>query len=176
MMVFKVNNSINDIRDFFMQKILYLKIWKGDVLVKSSVSYTIEGYDSYGFVALNKDQGPTDIVWVERGYSEIKVWLRHRSGNEILINLRGQRQTGCSIISMNSSATCEALNKYSKLIISFHPEDNENLKYESNGTYSGLIPLQARQWYGGTTENILVNVSLRDLISEFEPEVSIKED
>ena len=63
---------------------------------------------------------------------------------------------------MNSSTACESSNKYSKLILSFHPEDNENLVFHDNGVYKGIIPLQARQWDSTDSENILINLSLQD--------------
>lgn len=188
-LVFQVNDPIDNIRNYVIRtvldyynpldplfsaandNILELKIWKDYEIRESSVSYTIKDNDNYGFVALYNGQGPVDLVWSEDGYSEVKVFLTHSSGDEILVNLRGQRKTGCSVRTMNSAVACALPDKYSQLVLSFHPEDNENLQYDNDGIYRGAIPLQAKRWGSSTEfENILVNVSLRDLIFASEPE------
>lgn len=179
-MAFKVNDPINNIRNYVIRtvldrydayhipfdidsaEVLDFKIRKIFELKASSVSYTIEGSDNYGFVALYNGQGPLNLVGAEDGYSEVKALLRHPSGDEILVNLRGVRQTECSTRTMNSSVACQSSNKYSRLILSFHPEDNENLAFKDDGIYEGIIPLQARAGNNINTENILINVSLED--------------
>lgn len=186
---FKINDPNKNIRNYVIRtvldfydpydipfdietaQVLDLKIWKDYGLRESSVSYTIEGYDNYGFVAIYNGQGPVELTSAEYGYSEVKALLRHSSGDEILVNLRGVRKTNCSTRTMNSTITCQSSKTYSQLILSFHPEDNEELKFDWDGTYRGIIPLQGRQRKSDTAfENILVNVWLRDLISDSEPE------
>ncbi|MCS3433299.1 hypothetical protein [Klebsiella sp. BIGb0407] len=192
-LTFKVSDPINNIRNYVIRavldyydphdsvfnmsadvdsvEVLNLNIWKNDQLRKSSVSYTIEGIDTYGFVAFYNGQGPVDLIHGEYGYSEVKVFLKNASNDEVLVYLRGERQTACTTRTMNSSVGCGDPHKFSRLVLSFHPEDNEHLKYHQSGLYIGVIPLQARRWGSNTGfEDIQVNVILRDLILDSEPE------
>jgi len=187
-LVFKVNDSIDNIRNYVVRtvldyydpyeipfdiesaEVLDLNIWKYDELRESSVSYTIEGYDSYGFVTFNHGQGPVNLVHADEGYSEVKALLRHSSGDEILVNLRGERDTDCYTRPMNSSIGCESFEKYSRLTLSFYPEDNDNLVFSDEGIYEGIVPLQARKWNSTDTEDILINISLLDPSLNYEPD------
>lgn len=125
----------------------------------NSVSFIINNDDTYGFVVLYKDEGPMQLVGSGNGYSEVKTLLKNASGDEILVNFRAQRYTACSAHTMNSAVSCASSNKYSKLILNYHPEDNDNLVL-SNGIYEGIIPLQAKKWNSTSFENILVKVLL----------------
>lgn len=153
-----------------MIKYINLSIWKN--LVKSSVSSTINGDDSYGFVTYYSSQGPTELTWAESGYSKVEVWLENASGDSVLVNLRGQRKTACSVRTMNSAVLCGSSDKYSQLILSFYPEDNEDLVYKNVGSYIGVIPLQARQYESQDTDtkDIVAVVTLRDLVKDSAPE------
>lgn len=126
---------------------------------KNTINYVVKGSDYYGFVALYRDQGPMSLVWFEKGYSKVKALLKSASGDEVLVNLRGQRATDCSSSSMNTAAACASSNKYSKFILQYFPEDNQDIKLE-DGVYEGLIPLQAQFWKSQESKNILVKVSL----------------
>lgn len=121
---FKVNDPVNNINNYVIRtvidiydvpfdtssaKVLDFKIRKDSNFKESSTSYTIEGSDEYGFIAIYNGQGPVNLVRAEYGYSKVKALLRNESGDEVLVNLRGVRKTACSIRTMNSAVACSAI-------------------------------------------------------------------
>lgn len=137
-------------------------IWK--VLLsqdkKNAASYTVNGNDYYGFVALYRGQGPLSLVWFEKAYSQVKGLLKNSLGDEVLVNFRASRQTECATNSMNTAASCTSQNKFSRLVLEYFPKDNPHLVLE-NSVYEGIIPLQAKSWQGEPSKNILIKVSLQ---------------
>ncbi|QXX81993.1 MULTISPECIES: serine protease [unclassified Providencia] len=127
---------------------------------KNTTSYTVNGNDYYGFVALYRGQGPLSLVWSEKAYSLVKGLLKNSLGDEVLVNFRASRQTECASNSMNTAAACSSQNKFSRLELEYLPKDNPHLVLE-NCVYEGIIPLQAKSWQGEPSKNILVKVSLR---------------
>ncbi|HEQ1859816.1 TPA: trypsin-like peptidase domain-containing protein [Providencia alcalifaciens] len=126
---------------------------------QNRVEYQVKGRDDHGFIALYRHEGPTFLVWYETAYSKVRALLKTELGDEISVNLRGWRETDCSSASLNTATTCVSPNKYTKLILEYFPEDNKHLELKQ-GTYEGIIPLQARSWDGEASKNILVKVSL----------------
>jgi len=127
---------------------------------KNATSYTVNGNDYYGFVALYRGQGPLSLVWFEKAYSQVKGLLKNSLGDEVLVNFRASRQTECATNSMNTAASCTSQNKFSRLVLEYFPKDNPHLVLE-NSVYEGIIPLQAKSWQGEPSKNILVKISLR---------------
>lgn len=187
-LAFKVNNATSNLENYLIRVVLDyynpldvpfnmetvndktvvldLNILKRSVLEQSSVSFTIRENDHYGFIALNNGQGPVDLVCnnSDKQYSEVKVLLKNASGDKILVNLRGTRQTASATNIMNSVNKCCSADEFSRLNLSFHPEDNENLIYDEDTIYRGIIPLQARDGFSDAEpQDILVNVSLTGL-------------
>lgn len=177
--VFSIDDPLNNVKNYVIRTVLDYEdvyaipfdiddaevfdfdILKADKLIQSSVSCTIEKRDTYGFIAYYRGQGPMELVGDDDGYSEVKALLKNSSGDEVLVNLRGMRKTECSTHTMNSTIACGSANRYSELILSFHPEDNENLIFNTNDVYRGIIPLQAKQSVSLSTKNILINVNLK---------------
>ena len=127
---------------------------------KNATSYTVNGNDYYGFVALYRGQGPLSLVWFEKAYSQVKGLLKNSLGDEVLVNFRASRQTECATNSMNTAASCSSQNKFSRLVLEYFPKDNPHLVLE-NSVYEGIIPLQAKSWQGEPSKNILIKVSLQ---------------
>lgn len=127
---------------------------------KNATSYTVNGNDYYGFVALYRGQGPLSLVWIEKAYSQVKGLLKNSLGDEVLVNFRASRQTECATNSMNTAASCASQNKFSRLVLEYFPKDNPHLVLE-NSVYEGIIPLQAKSWQGEPSKNILIKVSLQ---------------
>lgn len=127
---------------------------------KNSITHNICEYDRYGFIAFDGDVGPLSLVWAENGYSTVRSILKNSSGDDISVLFRGTRQTDCVTHSMNSAAACASQDIFSRLVLEYYPEDNENIIFE-NEIYQGIIALQAQYWGEEQDSiNILVNVSL----------------
>ncbi|MGP2427814.1 trypsin-like serine peptidase [Yersinia sp. 2538 StPb PI] len=125
--------------------------------VNSSMSQSISGAQ-FGYIALYDGQGPQALVWTDTGYSVVRTVLRNSSGEQVIIHLRGQRATGCSTRPMNAAVACADGINGSRLILSYHVEDNVGVNFGVG--LSGIIPLQAQEWDNYTNyRNILVRIT-----------------
>jgi V8-like Glu-specific endopeptidase len=119
-----------------------------------TVKQKLEGRQ-YGYIASHGQQGPNAVENKPSGsYAKLAVPLRSASGQVQVVHLRGTRSTACSTRPMNASVGCQA-DQWSRLTLSYLPEDNPNL---ARGVYQGLLPLNALA--SGDSQDLLVDLKL----------------
>ncbi|TFF54290.1 intimin-like protein [Enterobacter sp. A11] len=108
-------------------------------------SAKISGFPSLGFVTVDPTNGPTQLEWAPSGYSDVStpVMLTDESGQQYMVNLKGYRESDCSLRPLNAAASCST-NGGMRAKFTYARTDNPDLPA---GHYTGLVHFLGKDWH-----------------------------
>lgn len=108
-------------------------------------SAKIGGFPSLGFVTVDPTNGPTQLEWAPSGYSAVStpVMLTDESGQQYMVNLKGYRESDCSLRPLNAAASCST-NGGMRAKFTYARTDNPDLPA---GHYTGLVHFLGKDWH-----------------------------
>ena len=122
----------------------------------SKFSHTYTFSPTLGFTSFYAVQGPTSLVWSNKTKTVVPVILEEnttKQRQQVLLDV--SRSNGCSIFSMNSTASCGG-NTTTVVNVEFSPQRNANLQ---RGQYHGILPLRLQDWKDDTLQrNTLIRL------------------
>ena len=107
-------------------------------------SAKIGGFPSLGFVTVDPTNGPTQLEWAPSGYSDVStpVMLTNESGQQYMVNLKGYRESDCSLRPLNAAVGCDGGNGM-RAKFTYARTDNTDLPA---GHYTGLVHFLGKDW------------------------------
>lgn len=108
-------------------------------------SAKISGFPSLGFVTVDPTNGPTQLEWAPSGYSDVStpVMLTDESGQQYMVNLKGYRESDCSLRPLNAAVGCGG-GSGMRAKFTYARTDNADLPA---GHYTGLVHFLGKDWH-----------------------------